>query len=88
MVTLKNWLQLIRWKNLLFLAYIVTAIFYGVVMPYLSQYNLRLENDIILYLLLMASTVFIAAGGYITTIILILRLMKSTALHASLLAIP
>ena len=34
-------------------------------MPYLSQYNLRLENDIILYLLLMASTVFIAAGGYI-----------------------
>ena len=65
MVTLKNWLQLIRWKNLLFLSYIVTAIFYGVVMPYLSQYNLRLENDIILYLLLMASTVFIAAGGYI-----------------------
>ena len=65
MVTIKNWFQLMRWKNLLFLAYIVTTIFYGVVTPYLSQYNLTLSNDIVLYLLLMGSTVFIAAGGYI-----------------------
>lgn len=65
MVTLKNWFQLIRWKNLLFLAYIVTTLFYGVLMPYLAQYNLLLTNGPLLFGLLLGSTVLIAAGGYV-----------------------
>ena len=65
MVTLKNWLQLVRWQNVLFLGYIVTAIFYGVVMPYLNQYHIALENSILLYSLLMGSTMLIGAGGYV-----------------------
>lgn len=63
MVTLKNWLRLIRWKNLLFLAYIITTLFFGVVTPYLDQYGIQLEHAGWLYALLLASTVLIAAGG-------------------------
>ncbi len=65
MVTIKTWLQLIRWKNLLFLAYIVTTLFYGVITPYLSQYGIVLHNSCLLFGLLAASTVLIAAGGYV-----------------------
>lgn len=65
MVTLKTWLQLVRWKNLLFLAYIVTSLFYGVITPYLGQYSITLPNSTLLFSLLLASTVLIAAGGYV-----------------------
>lgn len=65
MVTCKQWMQLLRWKNLLFLAYIVTALFYAVVMPYLAQYHIELQNGTLLYLLLLGSTVCIGAGGYV-----------------------
>lgn len=64
MVTIKYWLQLVRWKNLLFLGYIVSALFYGVVLPYLQQYHIQLENQTLLFCLLLASTVLIGAGGY------------------------
>jgi len=65
MVTLKTWLQLIRWKNVLFLAYIVTTVFYGVITPYLNQYAIALPNSNLLFGLLLSSTVLIAAGGYV-----------------------
>jgi 4-hydroxybenzoate polyprenyltransferase len=64
MVNFKHWMQLIRWKNLLFLAYIVTAVYYGVVIPYLAQYHIALPLEGVLCALLVLSTVFIAAGGY------------------------
>ena len=65
MVTLKTWFQLIRWKNILFLAFIVTTLFYGVITPYLNQYAIALPNGHLLFGLLLASTVLIAAGGYV-----------------------
>ena len=65
MVILKHWMQLIRWKNLIFLAFIVSALFYGVIMPYLAQYNLVLPYSTGIFALLVGSTVFIAAGGYV-----------------------
>ena len=65
MVTIKTWLQLIRWKNILFLAYIVATLFYGVVMPYLAQYHIIPANSGLLFGLLLGSTVLIAAGGYV-----------------------
>jgi 4-hydroxybenzoate polyprenyltransferase len=65
MVTIKTWLQLIRWKNILFLAFIITSLFYGVITPYLHQYAIVLPNSNLLFGLLLASTILIAAGGYV-----------------------
>lgn len=61
----KNMLQLIRWKNLLFLGLLQTLMFFGVLKPILAKYAISLPYEYPIFGLLLAATLFIAAGGYI-----------------------
>jgi 4-hydroxybenzoate polyprenyltransferase len=58
-------LQLIRWKNLLFLAVLQTLMFFGVLKPILAKYTIALPYEYPIFGLLLGATLFIAAGGYI-----------------------
>ena len=58
-------LQLIRWKNLLFLGVLQTLMFFGVLKPIMAKYAITLPYEYPIFGLLLAATLFIAAGGYI-----------------------
>ena len=58
-------LQLIRWKNILFLAVLQTLMFFGVLKPILAKYTIALPYEYPIFGLLLGATLFIAAGGYI-----------------------
>ena len=58
-------LQLIRWKNLLFLGVLQTLMFFGVLKPIMAKYAITLPYEYPIFGLLLAATIFIAAGGYI-----------------------
>lgn len=58
-------LQLIRWKNLLFLGVLQTLMFFGVLKPILAKYAIDLPYEYPIFGLLLGATIFIAAGGYI-----------------------
>lgn len=58
-------LQLIRWKNLLFLGVLQTLMFFGVIKPILAKYAITLPYQYPIFGLLLCATIFIAAGGYI-----------------------
>ncbi len=62
-----DFLNLIRYKNLLFIAFFQWAIFYCIISPILTTFGLDTANTIdgLNLLLLIGSTVFICAGGYI-----------------------
>lgn len=58
-------LQLIRWKNLLFLGVLQTLMFFGIIKPLMAKYAITLPYEYPIFGLLVAATLFIAAGGYI-----------------------
>jgi 4-hydroxybenzoate polyprenyltransferase len=58
-------LQLIRWKNLLFLGVLQTLMFFGIIKPLMAKYAITLPYEYPIFGLLLAATLFIAAGGYI-----------------------
>lgn len=58
-------LNIIRWKNLLFIILIQWLIQHTVIFTLLQVFELEYTSHILLGYLLMAATIFIAAGGYI-----------------------
>lgn len=61
---MKDYIKLIRWPNLLFLVLINTLVYYMLVCPILNLYSVKLDNELWIFILLVTSNVFIAAGGY------------------------
>ncbi|VBB43399.1 UbiA prenyltransferase [uncultured Paludibacter sp.] len=57
--------NIVRWKNLLFVALIQWLMQHTVVFPILQTFGFETREDSILGYVLMAATVFIAAGGYV-----------------------
>ena len=62
---MNSYLKLIRWKNLLFIILIQWLMQHAVVYPLLQTFGFETTQYCTFYLLLMAATVLIAAGGYI-----------------------
>lgn len=62
---MKDYLKLIRLRNLIFLGTIIALMHYAVVAPILGKYGLALENSTLIIILLEISALFIAAGGYV-----------------------
>ena len=60
-----SYLKLIRWKNLLFIILIQWLIQHAVVYPLLQTFGFETAQYHFLYLLLIAATVLISAGGYV-----------------------
>jgi 4-hydroxybenzoate polyprenyltransferase len=65
MKLLNDFFKLIRWPNLLFIALTQFLFFYGVVEPVMFQHTHIPRELVILFLILCASSIFIAAAGYI-----------------------
>jgi len=59
-----KFIKLIRLPNLLIIAFIMYAMRYGVIYPFLKLNGFELQFNCILFLGLVLSTVLIAAGGY------------------------
>lgn len=59
-----RYLQLIRYKNLLFIAFIQLIINYAIIVPVLQKYGFDSGLPFFAVLLLIVATVFTAAGGY------------------------
>ncbi len=62
---MKFYLKLIRWPNLLIIIFTMLLIRYGVIFPFLKIHGFQLQLSLINFILLVLSTVFIAAGGYV-----------------------
>ena len=62
---MKFYLRLIRWPNLLIVAFTMLAIRYGVIYPFLKVYKFEFQFSDLNFFLLVLSTVLIAAGGYV-----------------------
>lgn len=60
-----NLLRLIRIKNLAFIILIQVIVRYAILAPLLSIFNMDLVTGNLYFILTVAATVFIAAGGYI-----------------------
>lgn len=60
-----NYIHIIRWKNLLFIALIQLLIQHLVVFPMLETYGFNTLTNAYLGILLVMGTIFIAAGGYV-----------------------
>ena len=60
-----DFLKVIRYKNLLFIAFIQLVMQKVVIVPILQTFGFQSSFDNTLLFLLIASTVFIAAGGYV-----------------------
>ena len=61
---MKNYLQLIRWPNLIIIIITMIAIRYGVEYPFLKFNGFEFQFSSIKFILLILSVVLIAAGGY------------------------
>ncbi len=61
---LKNYWELIRWKNILFLLFIQKLLEYSVVFPILQTYGFQTKSSLE-YWLLNVATVLITASGYV-----------------------
>ncbi|MFV0391863.1 MAG: geranylgeranylglycerol-phosphate geranylgeranyltransferase [Paludibacteraceae bacterium] len=59
------YLEIIRWKNLLFLAFVQWLILHAVSFPLLQTFGFKISDNSLVYWLLIASTAFITAGGYV-----------------------
>ena len=62
---IKNTVQVIRYKNLLFLSFIQFAMQQFVVSPIMQKYGFEYINPNSTLYLLVAATLFIAAAGYV-----------------------
>lgn len=62
---MKFYLKLIRWPNLMIIILTMLAIRYGVVYPFLKLYHFEFQLGDINFILLVLSTLLIAAGGYV-----------------------
>ena len=62
---MSDYLKLIRWKNLLFIILIQWLMQHAVVYPLLQTFGFETVQHHSFYLLLMAASVLIAAGGYV-----------------------
>ncbi|NLO70310.1 MAG: UbiA family prenyltransferase [Porphyromonadaceae bacterium] len=62
---MKHYIDIIRWKNLLFLALIQWLVQNSVVNPLFQKYDYQTAVNSPIFLLLMLSTVLITAGGYV-----------------------
>ena len=82
-----DFLKVIRYKNLLFIAFIQLVMQKVVIVPILQTFGFQSSFDNTLLFLLIASTVFIAAGGYVLTTTSTSKLMLSTARKNNLLAL-
>lgn len=60
-----NYLNIIRWKNLLFIVVIQWLLQHTVIFPILETYGFETTTDAYLGYLMIIATVFIAAGGYV-----------------------
>lgn len=60
-----SYLKLIRYQNLIFIAFIQFVMWQVVLSPILQTFGFETSMDAGLFLLLMSATVFIAAGGYV-----------------------
>ena len=67
MNTILNWFKLIRWSNLFIIALTQIVVRYGIIDPMIEFMNIgmKLELSLTDFLLLMLSTLLIAAAGYI-----------------------
>ncbi len=59
-----HFLQLVRYKNLLFIAFIQLIINYAIIVPVLQKYGFEEGLPLGIILLMIIATVFTAAGGY------------------------
>lgn len=67
MSQIKTYFELVRWKNLLFLAVIHLLLYFAVVVPILQSFGFA-QNELSVdyrFILLIFSTLLITAGGYI-----------------------
>lgn len=62
---MKYYFEIIRWKNLIFVAIIQWLMQHAVAYPILQVYGFETDNFDIYFILLILATVFITAGGYI-----------------------
>ncbi len=62
---MKFYLKLIRWPNLLIIIITMLLIRYGVIFPFLKIHGFQFQLSLINFIILILSTVFIAAGGYV-----------------------
>ena len=62
---MKFYLKLIRWPNLLIIIFTMYAIRYGVLFPFLKIHGFTFQFSDFNFILLVLSTVLIAAGGYV-----------------------
>ena len=60
-----NYLNLIRYKNLIFIAFLMCLMHYCVVNPWLSVFGISHQLSGLMFGLLVLGTVFISAGGYV-----------------------
>ena len=61
---MKYYFKLIRWPNLLIIALTMYVIRFGIIEPVLDFNSLQLQLSEIVFLILVMSTMMIAAGGY------------------------
>jgi len=60
-----NFLKLIRWPNLIIVGLTQALLFYCLLLPAFQQIKIQALLDLPHFILLIISTIFIAAGGYI-----------------------
>ncbi len=60
-----QYLRLVRWKNLLFVAIIQWLMQHSVVYPILQTFGFEVGTQNVFYLILIVATVMITAGGYV-----------------------
>ncbi len=64
-LSIKSYLQLIRPKNLLIIAFLQWALHAWVITPLLIPYQLEMVSSEVAFLLLFAAMILLAAGGYV-----------------------
>ena len=62
---MKNYLNLIRYKNIAFIILIQVLTYWCIINPILNVYGVKQTLSISIQILSIISTIFIAAGGYI-----------------------
>ncbi len=60
-----HYLQLIRYKNIIFIAFIQFIVYYAIIIPILQKYGFASDQPFFIIGLLVIVTVFTAAGGYV-----------------------
>lgn len=62
---MKNFLKLIRWKNILVIILTMIAMRQLVIFPVFANYGIKVMSPDLVFYLMMLATVLIAAGGYV-----------------------